>query len=83
MATSVGESSIDSQYNNYFDDDLDDFLEVINENEAIDKTSEEICDNVSVFFWFKGSFYIFLYKFCDRDFFCFCYVSKNVSDSLG
>ena len=83
MATSIGENSIDSQYNNYFDDDLNDFLKFNNENEAIDKTSKEMCDKVSVFFWFKGNFYTFLYKFCDRDFFCFCYIPKIVSDGLG
>ena len=50
MATRSGESSVYLQYNYYFDDDLDNFLKVIDENEGVDKISEEMCDNVSVFF---------------------------------
>ena len=48
MATSEGESSINFEDNSYFDDDLDEFLQTVEEDDYLEESSEEICANVSI-----------------------------------
>ena len=70
MAASEGENTINFQNMeniDYFDDDLEDFLESIDGEEALEDISDEICDDVSIIERFeilKFEFYKVCLRFC-------------------